>query len=142
MREQFAGQVCVACGLGEQLELHHIVPRSQSGDDVQENLAVLCRSCHTKLEAHFSGWERVAASVRVYVLTSRERCGYMKSKMSWERFSNRYPLLAKPEGGTSYVELELDTPSGFASDWEHWEAPDERQSPWDIAYEPTDFREG
>lgn len=98
IREEFHGQVCVACGLGDLLELHHVVPRSQSGDDTAANLVPLCRSCHTRFEAHSSGWERVAAAVRVYVLTNRPRCVYVVGKIGWDRFNARYPLLSEPEG--------------------------------------------
>ncbi len=32
-------------------ELHHILARSHSGDDVVVNLAPLCRECHRRIEA-------------------------------------------------------------------------------------------
>lgn len=95
--EHFADACCVACGEGRDVSLHHITPKSQGGDDVIQNLAPLCgdgtRGCHGKLEGHAPGWERVAAAVRVYVLTNRDRCTYAVSKVGWERFSKRYPLL-------------------------------------------------
>jgi 5-methylcytosine-specific restriction endonuclease McrA len=43
------GGVCEACGLKfplEDLELHHVVPRSNGGRDVDGNLRLLCGECH------------------------------------------------------------------------------------------------
>jgi hypothetical protein len=95
IRRGFAGQTCVCCGLGDQLELHHVLPRSQSGSDVPENLCVLCRSCHTKLESHAPGWERVAGAIRQYVITDPARLRYQNENAPG--FSNRYPPLPHPE---------------------------------------------
>jgi hypothetical protein len=136
----FENACCVHCGLPNVKSLHHIAFRkADSGDDVIENLAPMCRPHHDLFHSRGPGWEQVAASLRVYVLTNRDRCVYMKSKLSWERFSNRYPLLSP---GPDAVCAHAGQPSGSdESDWEHWEAPDERLSPWDIAYEPTPWLE-
>ena len=37
---------CQACGSLRGLEVHHIQPRSQSGDDSEGNLITLCADCH------------------------------------------------------------------------------------------------
>ena len=37
---------CALCGLVDSLELHHVYPRAQGGDDVRADIVVLCRSCH------------------------------------------------------------------------------------------------
>jgi hypothetical protein len=96
IREGFAPATCVHCGLAAQ-SLHHIVPKSQGGDDVPENLAPVCgdgtRGCHGLIESHASGWERVAASIRPYVLLNRPRCAYVIGKIGWDRFNARYPML-------------------------------------------------
>ncbi len=39
---------CQKCGKREQLEIHHLIRRSQAGDDAEENLIALCHSCHRK----------------------------------------------------------------------------------------------
>lgn len=39
---------CRGCG-GTSTEGHHVVFRSQGGDDVRENIAGLCNLCHTLL---------------------------------------------------------------------------------------------
>lgn len=40
------GCKCDKCGSTDDLELDHIVPLSQGGDDTIENLQVLCSACH------------------------------------------------------------------------------------------------
>jgi hypothetical protein len=48
------GNVCEVCGyVGSdyKLSVHHIVPWEVSQDDSPENLLVVCKSCHPKLEA-------------------------------------------------------------------------------------------
>jgi hypothetical protein len=110
IRAAFEFACCTACGM-RPVERHHVVPRSQSGDDVIENLCPLCHGCHTKLEGHESGWERIAAAVRVYVLTNRPRCVYVIGKIGWDRFNKRYPLqesrrsTAQPTPGNSGGQL-------------------------------------
>ena len=43
---------CRACGKAELLEVHHIVYRSQGGEDTMENLITLCK--HHHMAAHSS----------------------------------------------------------------------------------------
>lgn len=40
------GWRCQRCGRLNELHVHHIDPRSQLGEDVEENLITLCASCH------------------------------------------------------------------------------------------------
>jgi hypothetical protein len=49
-RTWFRGDRCWVCD-GPWHELHHILPRSHSGDDVVENLAPVCRHDHRRIEA-------------------------------------------------------------------------------------------
>jgi 5-methylcytosine-specific restriction endonuclease McrA len=37
---------CQKCGSLTQLEVHHLIKRSQLGDDVMDNLITLCAHCH------------------------------------------------------------------------------------------------
>jgi len=37
---------CQCCGRPSELQVHHITPRSQLGEDVEENLITLCAICH------------------------------------------------------------------------------------------------
>lgn len=45
-RELYA-QGCIACGTRRQIEVHHIVKRSNGGDDAPWNLLPLCHLHHT-----------------------------------------------------------------------------------------------
>ena len=47
------GWRCQHCGRRERLQIHHLVRRSQSGADCEENLIALCGSCHRSL--HLKG---------------------------------------------------------------------------------------
>jgi 5-methylcytosine-specific restriction endonuclease McrA len=47
------GWRCQHCGWRDQLQIHHLVRRSQSGTDCEENLIVLCSDCHRSL--HLNG---------------------------------------------------------------------------------------
>jgi 5-methylcytosine-specific restriction endonuclease McrA len=40
------GWRCQCCGRRDQLEVHHLIRRSQLGPDDEENLIVLCNGCH------------------------------------------------------------------------------------------------
>jgi ATP-dependent DNA helicase RecQ len=37
---------CQSCGSLTNLEVHHMTPRRRAGEDSNENLITLCRSCH------------------------------------------------------------------------------------------------
>lgn len=92
IREHFAHATCVSCSVGGDVELHHILPRSQGGDDLVLNLVAICRTCHTRLEGHESGWRRVAAKIRKLVTDDNERRHYQEDHAG-ESFNNRYPAL-------------------------------------------------
>ena len=40
---------CQSCGSMAGLEVHHINPRGQFGDDAEDNLITLCWKCHRAL---------------------------------------------------------------------------------------------
>jgi len=42
------GWRCQDCGAAQNLQVHHMKPRSQLGGDVAQNLITLCASCHGK----------------------------------------------------------------------------------------------
>jgi hypothetical protein len=44
------GNTCLRCGNTENLNPHHIIPVAVGGENTDENLATLCKTCH--LEAH------------------------------------------------------------------------------------------
>jgi 5-methylcytosine-specific restriction endonuclease McrA len=43
------GWRCQLCGSMQNLEVHHIMFRSQNGDDSDENLITLCAECHARV---------------------------------------------------------------------------------------------
>jgi len=54
------GYECRFCGMTEEehqeetdrsLDVHHIIPKSDGGEDRMHNLAALCRSCHSTMES-------------------------------------------------------------------------------------------
>lgn len=40
---------CVACGVSDGLENHHLLPKSEGGSDEDTNLITLCYQCHGKV---------------------------------------------------------------------------------------------
>lgn len=127
LKAHFAHACCVNCGLPYTHRHHIAFRRADNGDDIPANIAPLCTACHDLLHSRGSGWERVAAAIRVYVLTSRDRCVYMKSKMSWDRFNARYPLLSEPKAGNAGSPAPRGL--GSESDWDRYEEPVWRYRP-------------
>lgn len=73
IREAFSGERCWGCG-ARWKELHHILNRSHSGDDVVVNLAPVCRECHRRIEA------------RDPLIRSRIRHALMPSNLAYLRY--------------------------------------------------------
>lgn len=100
IHQHFQHACCVSCGLPYR-SLHHILPRSQGGSDIVDNLVALCgdgsTGCHGILESHAPGWERVAAAIRQYVMVDNARRNYQEDHAG-ESFNRRYPPLpSSPE---------------------------------------------
>jgi 5-methylcytosine-specific restriction endonuclease McrA len=53
------GWRCQFCGSMQNLQVHHLKFRSQSGVDDEQNLITLCAECHEKLH-----WERECRKAR------------------------------------------------------------------------------
>ncbi|HET7440931.1 MAG TPA: HNH endonuclease [Terriglobales bacterium] len=45
------GWRCQQCGSRTNLQVHHILLRSRSGDDAEENLITLCSECHDQIHS-------------------------------------------------------------------------------------------
>lgn len=58
------GWRCVTCKKYRGLDAHHILPRSQGGEDVLTNLVALCRGCHDQMDG--GGWKRVRVDYEAY----------------------------------------------------------------------------
>jgi hypothetical protein len=46
------GYRCGNCGSTINLQIHHIVPLSRGGTNLESNLRTLCESCHQKIHPH------------------------------------------------------------------------------------------
>lgn len=57
-RDNYSCALCVEFDDGEfsKMQIHHIVPVSEGGNDEESNLITLCFDCHKNL--HNSGWEQ------------------------------------------------------------------------------------
>lgn len=87
---------CVICG-GIDISVHHILPRSQGGDDVWENLVALCGSgthgCHGAVE---HGSDAVCRALGRYVVAERlDTMFYLERK------------LGSPEARTEFLRRKL-----------------------------------
>jgi 5-methylcytosine-specific restriction endonuclease McrA len=50
-REYRKGKTCERCETDKKLTVHHIIPYLETKDNTDENLMVLCMSCHRKVES-------------------------------------------------------------------------------------------
>lgn len=55
--------VCVKCGSGSQLRVHHIIPVEDDGGGNVNNGATLCKSCHDSLHQWKSGYDEDYESI-------------------------------------------------------------------------------
>lgn len=106
IRMEFNYENCWCCG-DPWSELHHILNRSHSGDDVTVNLAPLCAECHRRVEAR----DAVSRSlIRQALLPSN--IGYLRWKMGeqvegW--LDRNYPLaLPNTHAKEQVLDLGLD----------------------------------
>jgi 5-methylcytosine-specific restriction endonuclease McrA len=61
------GHVCRICFVGSEtkkMQVHHIVPLSDGGDDTISNLIVLCSRCHT--DVHKEGYQYYVSTFKSY----------------------------------------------------------------------------
>jgi 5-methylcytosine-specific restriction endonuclease McrA len=51
------GWRCQFCGSMQNLQVHHLKFRSQSGDDMEQNLITLCPECHEQMHRKANCWK-------------------------------------------------------------------------------------
>lgn len=68
------------------MQRHHVVPRSQGGDDVAENLVPLCAACHRRV----TGNDRLALRLLRAALAPDE-VAYVVERKSEAWLDRRYP---------------------------------------------------
>lgn len=107
---RLAGGMC-ECGCGRRADsAHHLVARSQRGDDVLENIVVLAgdgtRLCHGALEAACRTWDSIRD---VYIDPADVRSG-IRSRLEQARPATIAYLLAKK--GAVWLERRYPPPAG------------------------------
>jgi 5-methylcytosine-specific restriction endonuclease McrA len=63
-RDEFTCRLCLNELGSYNLQVHHIVPVSNGGNDDLSNLVLLCYDCHTEL--HKQGWELYVSKLNKY----------------------------------------------------------------------------
>lgn len=116
--DHFADDWCWVCS-GSWDELHHLLARSHSGDDVTVNLVPVCRACHMRIEARESD---ARSQIRLALLPSHY--AYLRHKLGeqvegW--IERNYPVADAPappresrtpdEELTTTTNQELTTPN-------------------------------
>lgn len=82
---------CACCEERPGVTLHHVVPRSQRGDDVLENLIQLCVMCHDALH---HAVETRSLYRRIGLRLTRENIAYVLSKKTPFWLEDRYGVTA------------------------------------------------
>lgn len=88
-RDKCAGETCRLCGGRYAYSRHHLVPRSQGGDDVDANLVRLCdpwRPCHLRITQN----EPIALRELRATLTPDE-IAYIVERKGSDWLDRRYP---------------------------------------------------
>jgi 5-methylcytosine-specific restriction endonuclease McrA len=63
---------CQECGSMGQLEVHHLIKRSQLGNDSMDNLITLCAHCHRDCHNKLGRFARVDTSGQLSALISSQ----------------------------------------------------------------------
>lgn len=64
---------CAMCGRTDDLQYNHVVPVSQGGADVPENIIVLCADCHSVWHHGVKGKQAHGYMVKAGIAKARER---------------------------------------------------------------------
>ena len=119
---------CRACGVRHRaLEAHHLVPRSQGGDDVGPNIFALCPPCHHAL-THSGGYAAKLVGERIRHNMSPSELNYVLRKIGRGRMDKRYPL--KNSGSHSSSLSEPERAGASSPNWEETAAePSQGRAP-------------
>ena len=71
---------CQDCGKGNDLTLHHIIPKEVGGKSIKSNLMILCRSCHNQehQDNHKKRWSN--EDIELIILLRKQ--GYSHDQIS------------------------------------------------------------
>jgi len=64
---------CPMCGRIKANSPHHIIPRSEDGEDNPENIVYLCKKCHDEVEEDPRKWARFLRHYYAIGLSGRKR---------------------------------------------------------------------
>lgn len=113
---------CTACGSTENLQHHHLKPRSMGGSDDETNLIILCGECHAKMhgttaekwghrELTIQGLERAKARGVVLGNSTNLNEAQAKGQATNKRCADTFALRLKPtiqpmlDSGMSYRKI-------------------------------------
>lgn len=89
-RKVMAEGRCRLCGYAAELSRHHLVPKGQQGDDVDDNIVPLCGSGTTGCHGDVEHWTSGARSKLRGRLTPAE-LSYIERKKGVAWLDKRYP---------------------------------------------------
>ena len=112
---------CAACGATDNLQYHHLIPRSMGGSDDERNLITLCGECHAKAHGVRANWGHSeltrrgleAAKARGVLLGNRTNPeqarakGHETNRRHADTFAERLRPTIQPmlDAGLSYREI-------------------------------------
>ena len=118
-------KLCVACGATEDLQHHHLIPRSDGGGEEENNLITLCTACHFKLHSRqmngmYNASQRVRAALAVKKAQGKKLGGVRpKTIMQADARAEALRPVLRELGGKSANAIakelnarEIKTPSG------------------------------
>lgn len=88
---------CVACGSTENLNHHHLFPRSLGGDDDDCNLITLCGDCHSKVHEVKANWKHSELTKKA-----------MKEKKLRNEYTGTVPYGFRCEDGVNLVKDDIE----------------------------------
>lgn len=92
---------CISCPTYRGIQAHHVVSRSQGGDDVLENLVPLCLSCHAAYHGSpYRAWgvvidaNHVESSIAQFLLSEpgSEHLRYVRGKLGPGRLAEQFGI--------------------------------------------------
>lgn len=92
---------CRLCGRQDvEITSHHLVPKSQGGEDTDDNKAYLCVSCHRKVHATFSNYE---LEHKYDTVEKLEEAPQMKGYIQWIKKTDKEAVKFKESNRSKYL---------------------------------------
>lgn len=92
---------CINCGK-EASELHHVVPLSLGGNDIDSNKVWLCSACHAtihgmNIQKRGIDWHNLQAAGIARAKQQNKYKGKPKIEINWSLFKELYPIWKQKE---------------------------------------------